>query len=267
MRRLGSVSICLMAMFGLSPARADLVDFIVNAGANLAAFIGQPIIFAGSAADPDNGIASVQWDFNYDGSNFDADPSANGTLMPLHTYGAPGTYQVALDATDNGGMSEIGTLTVTVTQAQSFVVEAGPSRSGSVGAPILFAGFAADPSSGISSIQWDFNYDGTHFVPTPSANGQLTPSNIYNTPGTYEVAVEATDGLGVSEIGTTTVVVTATPEPSFLRLSAVLLSVVILLYELRTRARPVSRSLRAREIPRPLWRTHFGCRVATRRDT
>src|SRR5215469_148499 len=107
MRRLGSVSICLMAMFGLSPARADLVDFIVNAGANLAAFIGQPIIFAGSAADPDNGIASVQWDFNYDGSNFDADPSANGTLMPLHTYGAPGTYQVALDATDNGGVSEI----------------------------------------------------------------------------------------------------------------------------------------------------------------
>jgi hypothetical protein len=123
-----------MAMFSVSPARADLVDFIVNAGENLAAFIGQPIIFAGSAADPDNGIASVQWDFNYDGSNFDADPSANGTLMPLHTYGAPGTYQGALDATDNGGMSEIGTLTVTVTQVQSFVVEAGPSRSGSVGA-------------------------------------------------------------------------------------------------------------------------------------
>jgi hypothetical protein len=129
-----------MAIFGVSPARADLVDFIVNAGANLAAFIGQPIFFAGSAADPDGGIASVQWDFTYDGSNFVADPSANGTLAPLHTYGAPGTYQVALDATDNGGMSEIGTLTVTVTQPQSFVVEAGPSGSGSVGAPILFAG-------------------------------------------------------------------------------------------------------------------------------
>jgi len=232
MKRIGSVSIWLLAMFSVYPARADLVDFDVRAGMNLVAFEGQPVIFAGFAADPDSGIATVEWDFNYDATTFVPDAAANGTLMPVHTFMEPGMYNVALEATNNNGLSMLSTLDVTVAEAQGFVVEAGPSRTGPVDQPILFAGFAADQASGITSIQWDFDYDGTHFVPNPSDDGELTPSNVFHTPGTYEVAMKATDGLGVSEIATTSAVVM--PEPKFLGLSVLLLGPVVLRRKLRT---------------------------------
>jgi hypothetical protein len=80
------------------------------------AYVGHPVPFQGSATDPDGpkDIVSIQWDFNYDGQNFNPDAAAAGTLRPSHDFTVPGMYTVALQVTDRDGNVALDTITVTV---------------------------------------------------------------------------------------------------------------------------------------------------------
>jgi PKD repeat protein len=65
--------------------------------------------FDGSASsDPDGTIVSHDWDFG-DGT------TATGPTPPAHTYAAAGTYSVRLTVTDNGGVADSLTKSVSVT--------------------------------------------------------------------------------------------------------------------------------------------------------
>ena len=65
-------------------------------------------------------IASVEWDFDYDGT-FVADAAATSNLTPEHVYAEPGEYDVALRVTDSAGYTDMDVSSATIVS-----VDAGP---------------------------------------------------------------------------------------------------------------------------------------------
>ena len=69
--------------------------------------VGESISFDGSASiDPDGTITSYEWNFG------DAN-TASGAIVS-HTYTRSGTYTVKLTVTDDGGLTDTDTITITV---------------------------------------------------------------------------------------------------------------------------------------------------------
>ena len=81
--------------------------FIVTTPSPLA---GQPVSFDGTASyDPDGTITSYAWTFG-DGNTSTED-------IPEHTYASPGTYTVTLTVTDDGGLTNTTSQSVTIDEA------------------------------------------------------------------------------------------------------------------------------------------------------
>ncbi len=74
----------------------------VNLGAAQTVHAGETATLVGDIIDPGGSgdLTSIQWDFNYNVSTFNPDPSANGFTTASHAYAAPGTYVVAVQAID-----------------------------------------------------------------------------------------------------------------------------------------------------------------------
>jgi internalin A len=80
---------------------------IADAGGLYSALVGLPITFDGSgSSDEDGSIVSYAWDFGDGESGTGVDPS--------HPYDSAGEYTVTLTVTDNDGLSDADTATVTV---------------------------------------------------------------------------------------------------------------------------------------------------------
>ncbi len=80
---------------------------IAQAGPDKASPLGTAVNFDGSAStDPDGIIVAYFWDFG--------DISTSNAATPSHTYTAPGTYNVTLKVTDNGGLISTDTAIVTI---------------------------------------------------------------------------------------------------------------------------------------------------------
>jgi len=74
--------------------------------------VNQLVTFdASTSSDPDGQISSYQWDFQSDGR-----VDQTGVIAQA-SFSRPGSYQVTLRVTDNGGLTNSTTQTVTVTQA------------------------------------------------------------------------------------------------------------------------------------------------------
>ena len=98
---------------GQGAARATIsnVPPTASAGGPYSGVEGSPITLTGTASDPGADALSFEWDFDYDGFNFQAE--ATGATAP-HTYALDGLYTVALRVTDDH-VSVLATATVTVT--------------------------------------------------------------------------------------------------------------------------------------------------------
>ena len=86
---------------------------VANANPN-PADTGQEVTFDGSGSShghPGRSIVSYQWDFDYDGTNFDIDSSG---IQVIHTYGSAGTFTVALRVTDDNAPAKTDIATVDV---------------------------------------------------------------------------------------------------------------------------------------------------------
>jgi PKD repeat protein len=153
---------------------------------------GTNVSFSGTASDAGGlgTITSTAWDFDHDGVTFDSDTT--GTLTPAHTYATPGTYLVALQATDASGNTGMDVTSVVVTGAGALIVTAGPDQSVTVGDSVSFSGSYSYPAGSVSSsgLAWDFDYDGVTFDSDTTAT--LTPSHTFTAEGTYQVALQVT---------------------------------------------------------------------------
>ena len=175
---------------------------LVSAGVSQTVAAGSTVAFQGTATDPGGAsdIAATAWDFNYDGQTFNPDPSANNTLTPQHTFTTPGTYLIALQATDQGGNISTDVTSVLVKPADALLVNAGADQSVTTGVPVSFSGSYSYPAGTVnaSGIAWDFNYNGSNF--NPMSTGTLTPSTTFGMAGSYQVALRITAADGSQDL-------------------------------------------------------------------
>ena len=222
-----------LTQVGLVNVVVDPVGPDVCAGSDMTVNAGQTVTFSGTATDNSGtGLATIAWDFDYDGETFVADAAANGTLTPTYTYDDPGTYDVALDVTDNQGNENMDVITVTVndvaptgTITLAATQPNGTAQNLSSGNPVYFAVSNLDYTdpSVTPSIWADWNGDGDFNLVTEdqwqdlstAANGadSLILSYTYDAPGTYTPAFRFEDAEGDFTPQTLSVTITD-PGPS-----------------------------------------------------
>ncbi len=117
-------------------------------------------------------VTSYLWDFG--------DGNTSSDSNPLHTYQAPGSYNVSLMVANDGGSNTTTALHyITVTNTPPVASFSANITTGIAPLPVLFT----DESSGegITSWSWTFGDGGDSTL--------SSPVHVYSTPGTYSVAL------------------------------------------------------------------------------
>jgi len=117
-------------------------------------------------------VTSYLWDFGDGNTSTDSNP--------LHTYQAPGSYNVSLMvANDGGSNTTAATDYITVTNVPPVASFSANTTTGGAPLTVLFS----DESSGegITSWSWTFGDGGNSSL--------ASPVHVYSTPGTYSVAL------------------------------------------------------------------------------
>ncbi|MEM9290996.1 MAG: PKD domain-containing protein [Acidobacteriota bacterium] len=137
--------------------------------------------FDASASSDDSGIVSYQWFFG-DG--------AQGTgVTTQHTYASANTYSVRLRVTDNAGLANELTKTVTVGSQDDPPVASFTFSCN--GLTCSFNGSGSTDDNGIASYQWFFG-DGAQ-------GSGVTTQHTYASANTYSVRLRVTDNAGQSD--------------------------------------------------------------------
>ena len=141
-------------------------------------FEGQSVQFSDTSV---NNPTSWSWDFGDGGNSTDQNPS--------HTYIPPGTYTVTLTATNAAGSdTETKVDYITVLLPQPPIADFTASATSiSVGDNVTFT----DQSLNIPT-SWDWTFEGG----TPATSTDQNPTVTYNTVGTYNVTLVATNAQG-----------------------------------------------------------------------
>lgn len=154
------------------------------------------VSFNGSTSTDDVSIVTYQWDFK-DGQN--------GNAANLdHMYTEPGNYVAVLTVTDENGLSDQSSVSITVTapvnQAPVAIATVN-TASGTAPLALQFTGSNSTDDKAIVKYTWDFK-DGAN---ASSAN----PSHTFSTPGNYAVELTVEDAEGLSHKRTIGISVTA----------------------------------------------------------
>lgn len=183
---------------------SDSLQVSVNDLAPVAALVGDSVLNEGQAGSYDasgsssssDAIVSYEWDWQYDGSTFN--PSGDTGATQTHVWMDNGNYIVAVQVTDADGSQDIATLAVTVNDLAPIAKLTGDTvviegQSGNYDA----SGSTSDPDA-IFSYEWDWNYDGSTFV--PSGLTGVSQTYTWAGAGSYNVAVRVTDDDGSTDI-------------------------------------------------------------------
>jgi vibriolysin len=127
----------------------------------------------------------TSWSWSFPGGT----PSSSTAQNPLVTYNTPGTYTVSLTAANaSGSDDETKTNYITVTAPQPPVANFTASTTNpSVGGSVNFT----DTSTN-TPTSWSWTFEGG----TPATSTAQNPTVTYNTVGTYDVTLVATNAQG-----------------------------------------------------------------------
>jgi PKD repeat protein len=139
---------------------------------------------ASASTDPDGAITSYSWNFG--------DGTTGSGVSPSKTYAVAGTYTVTLMVTDNSGLTDTVSHTVTVSDPVVLMPPNAAFSNTVSGLTVVFNAEASSDSDGtIVSYSWVFG-DST------SGSG-VNPSKTYATAGTYTVTLTVTDNDGLTD--------------------------------------------------------------------
>jgi PKD repeat protein len=151
--------------------------------------------------DPDDGIASIVWDFG-DGSSL----YYGGTAY--HTYSAPGTYTTTLTVTDHSDVSALDTVNVDVgatIQPPQAIAAANP-QSGISPLTVTFdASGSSDLDGTIAGYRWEFGDAGVSTSADGGVSTQPNPTHVYEVGGLYVATLTVTDNDGASSTDSVTI--------------------------------------------------------------
>ena len=143
------------------------------------------VSFNGSSSTDDHGVTSYSWNFK--------DGSSSNNTNPTHTFTDPGTYTVELTVSDENGLTNKDTVTITVNAPQNSAPNAAASASVTEGDAPLQVNFSASNSTddnGIVSYHWQF---------PGSSSSSENASYTFNSPGVYNITLTVTDAAGLSD--------------------------------------------------------------------
>jgi len=161
---------------------------VAEAGGLSQASVGAPAVFVGSQSfDPDGTITSYVWDFGDGTSGTGADTT--------HIYSEPGTYNVILTVTDDGGLPGSDSTTAKIGAASTPpVADAGGPYSGTVGVNVNISGAGSTDADGnIVLYSWDYGDGNSDESTRPQAG------NVYASAGTYTVTLTVLDNDGETD--------------------------------------------------------------------
>ena len=152
-----------------------------------------PVIFDASGSTDDKGIVSYFWDFK--------DGTTSSEMNPVTTFDTAGTYVVELTVTDEEGLTDTTTITITVSSANEgpVAVAAADPLSGDAPLEVQFTGSNSTDDVAVTSYAWDFG-DG-------NTSSEANPVYTFTVVGTYEVSLTVSDGEGLEDTATLTIVV------------------------------------------------------------
>ncbi|KAB1065515.1 DUF2341 domain-containing protein [Salibacter halophilus] len=159
------------------------------------ACVGENVSFSNNTSVA-TGSATYVWDF--DDGNF------SSAINPLHTFNAPGAYDVKLVATTNNGCADSTIVSV--------VIEPQPTADFSFSDvcdnnAVSFTDLSVNGGSGTLNYNWDFG-DG-------NSSTQQSPQHTYAQSGTYTVTLQVTGNGGCSDVITKSVNVRPNPVSDF----------------------------------------------------
>ncbi|MFC1759404.1 Calx-beta domain-containing protein, partial [Planctomycetota bacterium] len=159
-----------------------------NAGPPIAIQEGGLVILdAGGSHDPERAIVDYEWDFDFDGANFDVD--ASGIVVPFIAADNSSGKTAALRVTDVWGNSSVALKPIDVENVAPIVNGIG-DVSTVLGAPLSIDAIVSDPGVNDSiSTQWDLG-DGTII------DDVLSVTHTYAADGEYSASLTATDSDG-----------------------------------------------------------------------
>jgi PKD repeat protein len=157
---------------------------------------GSPMTLDGSgSSDPESSIITYEWDLDNDGAYDDA----TGVTVGV-TYGDNGFYTVGLRVTDDSGLTDTDTSTVTVNNVAPAVgpIAVAPAALVEIGAPITASADFTDPGTDDThAATWDWG-DGTTAgtVTQGAGSGSVADNHTYSSAGIYTIQLTVTDDDG-----------------------------------------------------------------------
>jgi PKD repeat protein len=142
----------------------------------------------------------VEWTWNF------GDGSSSDEQNPTHIYTSPGNYVPTLSAIDNQGNVVVGIGPPLISAEPTNLLYSASVTNGLVPLNVFFSAAHTDADgNAITYWSWSFG-DG-------ATSGLENPSHTYTSPGSYTVALTATNALGDSLTGTgpTNITVMARP--------------------------------------------------------
>ena len=173
---------------------------------------GTSITFTTTAADADNPLSSLTYEWRVDGL---IQPGQTGTSF-TKAFSADSTVRVTVR--DPGNLSGFDEAEVTIILNQPPVADANGPYSFSEGGSVTLNGAgSSDPDGDALTYRWDINNDGTYDVTTTSVTttvswATLVGLGIDDGPaGPLTIKLEVDDGNGETDTDTATLNVTNTP--------------------------------------------------------
>ncbi|RNC90255.1 MAG: PKD domain-containing protein [Allomuricauda sp.] len=151
--------------------------------------------FTGDQSSDDTAVVSYNWNFG--------DGNTSNEVNPSHTFLSVGDFNVTLTVTDEEGLEDIASVTISVQDpvsntAPTAVISATP-ESGEAPLEVSFTGDQSSDDVAVVAYDWDFG-DGT-------LSNLANPTHTYNAVGSYTVTLTVADQEGLEDATTVTIVV------------------------------------------------------------
>jgi len=173
------------------------------------------VTLTGSGTDPDGSISIYQW-------TKIAGPTSFTIVSPIQAQTVinslvQGVYQFELRVIDNGGASDVDTVTITVNAAvpppnQAPAANAGADQTITLPtSSVTLTGSGTDPDGSISTYQWTKIAGPTSFTIVSPTQAQTVINSLVQ--GVYQFELRVTDNGGAIDRDTVTVTVNAAVPP------------------------------------------------------